>query len=401
MSNFKFFSIKKTPEILLLNLFLLPIYPDNFKPACIGIFAFFSLLFHIKVVGFSIKFNNLFFINCSLFLVLLLSLFYTHNLKEGFSNIFRLLPLIIFPISFLSLKSNTTIFSNKTFIKGKLLFYCATLILFVCIFINFFLRGFVTENFFLNYSYRIIFQLGKYSMHPIYASLIASIALIFSINFYKFKKYRLLFLTGNIILVINLILLSRKSVLIFMSVFYILYLFLNTKFSKKLKFFSAVFFIILFITVVKLIPDISNRFNDFSSLSDSSKATSTNLRVRLTQLSLLAIKKEPLLGYGIGDVKDKLITLENQHQFFKNNYYNTHNQFLGITLSCGLLGLFIFLYFLYKNIKINFKDNKDNLIIIFIFVSLMFIENLLDRQNGIIYFSFFINYFSFQKKSIE
>ena len=54
-----------------------------------------------------------------------------------------------------------------------------------------------SRNYFLNYSHRITSQLGKYSIHPIYASIYAAIALIVSFSFIKKKKYLYLFITGD------------------------------------------------------------------------------------------------------------------------------------------------------------------------------------------------------------
>jgi O-antigen ligase len=90
-----------------------------------------------------------------------------------------------------------------------------------------------------------------------------------------------------------------------------------------------------------------------------------------------------------------LSSLELKNDFFKGKYYNTHNQFLAVAFATGAFGFIIFILFLLKNIKLVISRSFEQLSIVLLFVSLMFIENILDRQNGIIYFSIFINYFSF------
>ena len=154
----------------------------------------------------------------------------------------------------------------------------------------------------------------------------------------------------------------------------------------------------LFFVTIKFIPDISNRFNDFSVLFDNTKASSTNLRINLINTTLNAINEKPLFGYGIGDTKDVLSALEDKNSFFKGKYYNTHNQFLNTTLATGIIGLLLFIFFLLKNLQLIVFRSFEQLSIVLLFVALMFIENILDRQNGIIYFSIFINYFSFYNK---
>ena len=81
-------------------------------------------------------------------------------------------------------------------------------------------------------------------MHPIYASLITSISIIFSISLFKEKKYKLLIIVGNTLLVLNLILLSRKSAIIIMGVFFLIFVLFNKSTKVKIKVF------ILFITLV-------------------------------------------------------------------------------------------------------------------------------------------------------
>jgi len=386
-------------EILFLNLFLFPIYPENFEPLFIGLFFIFGIYYAAKkrigILKASKNFISLLIVNTSLFTLLLISLLYSNNLDFGLEFIFRLLPLLIFPIVFFLLKDNKDIYRNKLFVRGKMLFYFSTLTLFLSIFIIFYFRGFVTENYFLNYSYRIIFQLGKYSMHPIYASILTLISLIFSISLFKIKGFKYLIILGNIILTINLFLLSRKSAIIIMCLLFLFFFFFNKKIKFRLKFFFSLIIAFLFTVTIKFIPDISNRFNDIYNLFDTSKSTSTNLRINLFNLSIDAIKEKPFLGYGIGDNKDVLSVLENQNDFFKGNYYNTHNQFLSFLISIGFLGLFIFVLFLYKNWKSAITGGYEQLSIIFLFIFFMFIENILERQSGVIYFSFFINYFSF------
>lgn len=392
----------KFVEIVFLNLFLFPIYPDNVKPSLVA-------LFFITAVCAMVKKRNLFFnstskvtslllTNISVFLLLLISLNYSTNVTYGLKYIFRSLPLFLFPIAFFFLKENKSIFSSKLFLKAKLYFYVSTVILFIVIFVVFYFRGFVTENYFLNYSYRIIHQLGYYSMHPIYASLITAISIIFSISLFTKKKYQLLIIVGNTLLVLNLILLSRKSAIIIMGGFFLVFILFNKKIKVKIKVFILFITLVLIMGVVKFIPDISNRFNDFLVLFDYANVSSSNLRLNLIDVSIDAIKEKPFFGYGIGDTKDILSDLEHKNDFFNNKYYNTHNQYLNFMLATGFLGLLLFIVFLYKNLQLAVLGSLEQFSVVLLFILLMFIENILDRQNGVIYFAVFINYFSFYNK---
>ena len=399
MVKINIISIKTLTKIFFLNLFLFPIYPDNLKPTFIVLFFISSIYFFVIDRDFnyrnSKKLTSILIVNSSIFIVLLFTLLYSTNISFGLKYIFRLLPLILFPISFFLLQSNKFLYSKELFTKAKLFFYTSTLVLFIVIFFVFYFKGYVTKNYFLNYSYRIIFQLGKYSMHPIYASLVTSISLIFSISLFRIKKYKLLVIFGNILLLTNLILLSRKSTIIIMSTFFIIFLFLNLKIKLRVKIIISTSALLLFILVSKFIPDISNRFNDLSSLFDNDKVSSTSLRLNIYNASIEAIKKEPFWGYGIGDVKEVLSSFEEKNEFFKGKYYNTHNQILGFTLASGIFGFIVFIFFLFRNLISVLKVSFEQLSVLILFILLMFIENVLDRQNGVIYFALFINYFSY------
>mgnify|MGYP001570077321 CR=1 FL=1 len=392
----------KFAEIVFLNLFLFPIYPDNVKPSFIALFFIIAVYDMVKkrniFFNSTSKVTSLLLTNVSVFLLLLISLNYSINITYGLKYIFRSLPLFLFPIAFFFLKENKSIFSSKLFLKAKLYFYASTVILFIVIFVVFYFRGFVTKNYFLNYSYRIIHQLGYYSVHPIYASLITAISIIFSISLFKIKKYQLLIIFGNILLVLNLILLSRKSAIIIMGAFFLVFILFNKSIKVKIKAFILFITLVLIMGVVKFIPDISNRFNDFVVLFDYTNMSSSNLRLNLIDVSIDAIKEKPFFGYGIGDTKDILSNLEHKNDFFNNKYYNTHNQYLNFMLATGFLGLLLFIIFLFKNLQFAILGSLEQFSIVLLFILLMFIENILDRQNGVIYFAVFINYFSFYNK---
>lgn len=393
--------INKSVKILFLNLFLLPIYPDNFKPALIGLFCLFSIIYFFKE-DYSLKnkkLNSLLFLNSLPFIIVFISLSYTDDLDYALVLLLRLLPLLIFPLSFFLLKSNKTIFSDKFLELGKLLFYSSVLLFFSSIFIYFFFKGFVTKNFFLNYSHRIISQLGQYSIHPIYASLYASIALIFSISLFKNKKIKFFIFLGNSILIINLLLLSRKSAIFLMSFLFLFYLFYNKKIHLKTKLTALFSLMILAISIYKYVPEISNRFKDLVSFTEKNNPkSSSNIRLNVYKASFCLIKEKPLKGYGIGSGENVLLQKQKSNIYFKDRVYNSHNQYLAYALNTGLIGVLFFIFFIFKNLKLSFLSSFEYTALLLFFISLMFIENVLDRQNGIILFSLFANYFAFFTK---
>ena len=110
-------SLNKFTEIVFLNLFLFPIYPDNIKPSFVALFFFTALYAIVKkrdvFFNSTSKVTSLLLINISVFLLLFISLYYSDNITFGLKYVFRTLPLFLFPIAFFFLKENKRIFSLK------------------------------------------------------------------------------------------------------------------------------------------------------------------------------------------------------------------------------------------------------------------------------------------------
>ena len=87
-------------------------------------------------------------------------------------------------------------------------------------------------------------------------------------------------------------------------------------------------------------------------------------------------------------------------EIFNGKYYNSHNQFLSAWLVSGLAGVGSLIAMLVFNCRLAIR-NKDfvhiaGLVVLF---TTLFTENILERQNGVIVFSFFVNFFAFSRMS--
>jgi O-antigen ligase len=119
---------------------------------------------------------------------------------------------------------------------------------------------------------------------------------------------------------------------------------------------------------------------------------SSDGRILIWKSALEVIKKNPVTGVGIGDVRDELMEIyENvgDEDIIKSRY-NAHNQFLEIAVEGGLISLFIFLslvvYMIYTAISRQNLMFGQFLIIIMVFF--MF-ETVLYRLAGVSFFSVF------------
>ena len=72
--------------------------------------------------------------------------------------------------------------------------------------------------------------------------------------------------------------------------------------------------------------------------------------------------------------------------YFIETQFNTHNQYLDLLLSKGLIGLAIFLYLIFCLIRQNNKNiNQLNILLVLVLFAL--IENLFHRQIGVYLFA--------------
>ncbi len=132
------------------------------------------------------------------------------------------------------------------------------------------------------------------------------------------------------------------------------------------------------------------------------------VRLIMWTVSAKAWWKHPF-GVGTGNV-DEYLSLELKaagqkelaHKDENNEIrYNPHNQFLQTGLEVGLLGIFTFLFVLISSIRKGFKTS--NWLLILVVSCLIFnclFESILQRQTGIVFFTFWICLLLIHSKSI-
>ena len=101
------------------------------------------------------------------------------------------------------------------------------------------------------------------------------------------------------------------------------------------------------------------------------------------------------LGHGIGDGKQALNDcLQSRNQSLSRLNYNSHNQFVGIVSKLGMIGLISLLISLGYNVnKVIQKGSTSAVSILMFFLLVMFTENILERQDGILPYALIISTF--------
>lgn len=375
-------------------LFALILLPSNLKSIWILLFGISVLLLNLNRKKY---FNTSFFVlNTIFFFGIIFTLFYTSNYDYAIRKLQTMSSLLVFPFLFSLFNSA----DRKKISKNKNLFlsiYILSVFLFnTVIFLWFYLTHYSFNDIVYHFHRVIMVDIGKFGIHPIYLSIHCCIAMFFSAFIYKTihnKNLKKTLVFINIVLIFFLIIYARKGPLLALIITSLFWALFENKKNLKLKIISIISLCLLLF----LIPKTRNRFSEIFTINNSKFIESNSYGVRFVIYKNASelIKEFPFFGYGIGDYNDKL-----KESYKKNNpslevYYNSHNQYISFLLVGGLFLLLLYFIFLYLNVKLAIKKRNINSLIILCFYSIVMLsENILEREDGVIFFSFFLCFFS-------
>ncbi|MEP1488971.1 MAG: O-antigen ligase family protein [Algibacter sp.] len=346
------------------------------------------------------SFNVLnFLLPISIFLIFLLSATLSDDVSKGFRRIETMFSLLIIPLVFhvllyghkINLMSVKKIFFKIYYISN--IVYCFFAI---NVFNNYKNPKYIYKdsNFFRN----ALIDVPLIGEHPIYISVFLAIAILIGFTLYNLKNKVInnVFIgLGQSFILIILILLMSKSVILALFLSGVVWVLL--KYKKRIYILSFLLFIL--ISIILFIPKSNNRLKDLFdkvSYTQLDLNNSTSMRISILKCNIDLISKNPLFGYGLGDVQQEMddCYASNGYDFFKGQY-NTHNQYFFVWLSCGILGLLVFFAFLYYYYRIAILNRDYLMLSILVLYSVVFMfENILSRQSGVIFFSFLISFMS-------
>lgn len=332
-----------------------------------------------------------------LFIIYAVSLAYGNNLKYGLADIETKLSLLLFPIAFYISKIDfkKQLFNIlKWFVFGNIF---ASIVCFIDAIYHFSLNGEETE---------LMYAKLSFFHHPSYFSLYLNLALIICI-YYSFKKVYLILNNQRITALVCssfsllIVLLSAKTGIITLLLIILITLFYWVKKSKAyLK--SVAVLLLLSLTLVVVYnssTSFKTRIDEFAdTLTNNNKsATSTStIRIAAWKTSIELIKEKPIIGYGVGDVKDVLIKayIDKNLTVLAEKKLNAHNQFLQTFLAVGLIGGLIFCCYFLLPLYLSFKlKHTLYLSFILLFIINIFTESMLERIAGVVFYAFFNSLF--------
>ena len=122
-----------------------------------------------------------------------------------------------------------------------------------------------------------------------------------------------------------------------------------------------------------------------------------SIRIHKWLNTMELISEQPFLGTGAGDMQEKLMETYKKNDFLiaYDLKFNPHNQYLQTWASSGMIGLFLLLAILLYSL-IYAIDSKNALYIALVLVIAlsMLTESMLQRQKGLVFFSFFLLFFA-------
>ena len=187
----------------------------------------------------------------------------------------------------------------------------------------------------------------------------------------------------------------KKGPLIALIIVFSLFVVFQRK-QKLLKPYLLAITTLIFLTIV--IPKTRDRFVELLKIEnlDKGEVTSTNIRYTIYDTAQELVIKSPLIGYGIGDYNQILQEkyTEDGNLLLAERKYNAHNQYFSLLLIGGVISLIIFLLYTGMNLVYAIRFNNQLLILLLVFyVIVMFTENILEREAGVIFFYILFEFF--------
>ena len=342
-----------------------------------------------------------------LYLLHLLSIFYTENSSEGWNDLrlkisFLLLPFFMMTVQFIY--NEQRIFILKFFALLMILMALTDL---THAFLEYLVSGNQETFYYIHLPYLLASKVHYVAWYYSFAIFISIYHLISS------QSNRAFWFLGLLILLFSLILLSSRAfILAFIVVFILTFLkWFKTAKVSRLMWTKILSIAALFILSLVFIPSINLRLNDtvveLQKMFGYDTPKQTNPRVFIWRYGADLISKNAIFGFGVGDAKGELsVALESCDAMFwngernvpiQNKNYNFHNQFMQTWAEVGIFGFLILLFIMIHPFLL-----KNSHPLFLIFIGLTFIgcltESMFERQAGVVLFAFMYPLLSGLKK---
>ncbi|WP_437396044.1 O-antigen ligase family protein [Flagellimonas lutimaris] len=224
-------------------------------------------------------------------------------------------------------------------------------------------------------------------IQKIYYGMYLNMAQLILIKFLTERKIQLkLFIAFNIA-VFTLIYftgaLSGLLLFILINIFHLVYHYYE-------RFYKPIITMFLILPLVFLFVLMHNGFQDVFQQIDGDGS-----RIRNYNVNKEIVLKRPLFGYGIGNEFTSMQKHRLPASWEYKNKYNAHNQYFQFLIGGGITFLVLFLLFIFHFL---YYGNFMSLAFGTILLNTFFVESILQRHHGQIFFSFFLVLIFFSHK---
>lgn len=232
----------------------------------------------------------------------------------------------------------------------------------------------------------------------LYLGVFSVISFIFCAELYfliKNKKHKIIYLSAASFLLLSIFVIASRSAIILVLIALTSILWKNLE-SKKM---NRVLLTVMAVALLAFLGsyNLSQRFlyieDDFrESYIEKVKTHEPRYLIWKSALTIFNESENKISGLGFGKTQEllrkeyKQINPERKRNWFLDRDFNTHNQYLDLLISTGILGLVLFLVFL-GILVIKAKDSIYNLNLLIVLILFMCIENSFHRTFGVFVFA--------------
>lgn len=332
------------------------------------------------------------FLFCSIYILYALSMIYTQNWESGWSELESKLSFLVFPFIFFTMppiELKWQAIFIKSFVIGCGI---ATLWMLTAATLDFYIND---HNSFYN------LKLGRHiNGHPPYIALYLIFSILSILYLFYYKPIYLnqieKWIFGGVILFLFIMLFplaSRTAIGIFTVMLLSVGFFESWRKKRLRRGITIAHLVVLSIFIlIKIFSGSNSRFEKIVVHHKDPRSMTWSAALEL-------ITAKPILGYGVGDVRDELV-----HIYKRDNYkiplkhrFDAHNQYLETTIAIGIVGLLLLLVIFFVPLYQSWK-HLGYLQALFITIIIIgcITESLLERQAGIFFYGSFNSLFAQQ-----
>lgn len=339
----------------------------------------------------------------AIFLLLVLSMFWSDNKQEGFNHLGRSVLLVIFPVV---LGIDQHMLKSKQRIKllcKSYIFGVLSALVFLLVFASF--HSFSIDDSRLVFNPQVgdsdnafFYSAFSFLIHPTYFGMMVLLATAISLAQIKpqnaLSKSVVLPLILSLCFLLSLFLISSRAMMIAAILLIIWFLYYRIK-RTRLLIYSLILVVTALMTITLLHPRLQ-RIRDLI-VADSEVPTYVQIlqlsgRGNLWQVSYDIIRDNPVFGVGIGDAGNELTKRYNEWGFMDESEkkFNCHNQFLEIWITTGVFGFLLLTFTLFVPL-FGSKGKPKYLYGAFLIICMFgfLFESVLNRLWGVAFFSIF------------